>query len=155
MNSNNNIKITSEFRQLLAEAVKLIGGCRKFERKGGIATGKISRILNCRIRSITPEVAEKITNVIAKANRDMPGGKLEQEQNLDEIDQARTAKLAQLMGRAEAALEIIEDTEDMDAIETALGIARISLSELYTAAGRYRSQAAAPSSFSSWGDIHE
>ncbi len=138
--AKNAIEINSALRQHIAGAVKIIGSQRKFERQAGIATGHITKILNSRVRAVMPDVYLKLT----KTTRDIHNGlkaialnsnaKFETVRKLDEISQARTAKLGQLLGRAEAALEIAEETIDGEALDKALKIAKHSLGELYTAA---------------------
>ena len=156
--SKNNIRITPDMRERLAAMVDAVGGGRKFERAFGIATGKISRIIHGRIRSVTPEVWEKLRvgkgghygldGQDGQMGADATGGgpydgrrytapapRAERlAADLGAIAGARNTKLAELFGRAQAALEIARDTTDDVAMDKAMEIVRHTLGEFYGAA---------------------
>lgn len=167
--SKNNISITPEIRERLAAMVDAVGGGRRFERAFGIATGKISRIIHGRIRSVSPEVWEKLNGgphgrrpytAPAALERDLSDGSDGSDRgtlarltvpqgaesgelapraerlaaDLGAIAGARNTKLAELFGRAQAALEIARDTTDDVAMDKAMEIVRHTLGEFYGAA---------------------
>lgn len=128
------MSVTPEKLRELGNAVKKIGGGRKFERFAGLSSGHVTRLMSGKIQSVSGETAGKIGWAINMVRTfDGPGGEPPWASNDCDVaeDDSDLMRTERLRGRVESALELIDAIGGCDdGIKEAVRIINNAVSEL-------------------------